>query len=253
MNRDDWYRHWFGADYLALYPHRDRDEARQAVELLLSCIQLPADGRILDLACGAGRHLEALAAHGVRGVGLDLSSHLLARAREGDGSPCLVRADMRRIPFSNMAFHAVTSFFTSFGYFAHERDNRAVLDEVRRVLRPGGIFLLDFLNADRVVATLRPRDEQVIRGRRVVQERRLLEGERVVEKRILIRTEAEGEGVGPAQSYTERVRLYRAHELATLLEAAGYRVVQRYGDYAGGALGPDSPRVILLASLSPDS
>lgn len=253
MNRDDWYRRWFGADYLALYPHRDREEARRAVDLLLSCMESPTGMRVLDLACGAGRHLEAMTAHGLHGVGLDLSSHLLAQARTGDEAHLLVRADMRRIPFSEKTFHAVTSFFTSFGYFAHERDNRAVLDEVRRVLRPGGAFLLDFLNADRVVATLRPRDEQVIRGRRVVQERRLLEGGRVVEKRILIRTHEDADGTGPAQSYTERVRLYRADELATLLEAAGYEVVRRFGDYGGGPLRVDSPRAILFARLNRDA
>ncbi len=247
MNRDEWYRSWFGQDYLALYPHRNRDEARQGVELLLSRVQVSPGSRLLDLACGAGRHLEALSARGVEAVGVDLSSHLLARARETVAECPLVRSDMRHIPFSDNTFHVVTSFFTSFGYFSTEEDNRQVLAEVRRILRPGGTFLLDFLNAHKVTATLRPRDRQVIRGREVVQERRLLDGGRFVEKRIQIGRDGASEEGAPVRTFMERVRLYRPSELSSLLGEAGFQVTDTFGDYRGGALGPDSPRVILLA------
>lgn len=247
MKRDEWYRLWFGEDYLALYPHRDRNEARQGVELLLSRVRLPSGSRVLDLACGAGRHLDAFSARGVEGVGLDLSAHLLGRARQASGDRLLVRSDMRRIPFRPETFHVVTSFFTSFGYFTRDEDNLQVLAEVRRVLRPGGTFLLDFLNAHRVVGALRPRDRQVIQGREVIQERRLLDGGRYVEKRIRIANDDPSEEDAEARTFIERVRLYRPSELSALLEDAGFEVVERFGDYQGGRLGQDSPRVIHLA------
>lgn len=243
-----WYRSWFGEGYLALYPHRDEEEAARAVTLLLSLLEGTvgvggARGRVLDLACGAGRHLRALRARGIDAQGLDLSLPLLREGgRQDPGSP-RVRGDMRHLPFRTHAFQGVTSFFTSFGYFETEADDLRVLLEVRRVLAPGGWVLLDFLNAERVRATLEPRDVRRVEGRRVEQVRRLVEGGRKVEKEIRILDEA----TGSEECFHERVRLYDAGELRGLMDRAGLRVVAERGDYAGAAPGVDTPRRILLA------
>lgn len=241
MSEGPWYREWFGEEYLELYPHRDEEEGEAAVALLLARVPELVGERVLDLACGAGRHLLPLQEGGTTPVGLDLSLPLLVRARR-DGVPVpLVRGDMRRLPFRDGCFFAVTSFFTSFGYFADPADDGRVLAEVRRVLRDEGHLLLDFLNADRVRDTLSPRDEEEIDGRTVIQERRLIEDDNVVEKRIQIRK------AGVSRVFRERVRLYIPDELEALVERAGLSVVERFGDYSGGLLAPASPRVILLA------
>ncbi len=239
-----WFRRWFGEEYLRLYPHRDRDEARDGVELLLSRRPEVARGPVLDLACGAGRHLDVLSTRGVPCVGLDLSLSLLSRAHQTRPHLRLVRGDMRRLPFNPSSFSAVTSFFTSFGYFDSEEGDRRVAREVHRVLRPGGTFFLDFLNAHSVLDQLIPRDEHVVEGRRVIQERRVLPGGRIVEKRIRIETEPPDD---PDRTFVERVRLYTADELSTLLAAVGLETSERFGDYKGGAPSPASPRAIIVA------
>lgn len=247
-SRDDlpWYRRWFGEAYLEAYPHRDEAEADDAVDLLLREIALGPGARLLDLACGEGRHMRSLGRRGLRPVGLDLSSSLLRRARDREPEAPLVRADMRDLPFRPGTFGVVTSFFTSFGYFSSDEDDRRVLVEIRRVLEPGGHLFLDFLNAPKVRETLSPRDEDELNGKRIVQERRLVEGGRAVEKTIRI----DGTGTGEPEVFHERVRLYSPEELAGLLTRHGLEPERWFGDYEGGALGPAAPRAIVLATAS---
>ncbi|HYH83017.1 MAG TPA: class I SAM-dependent methyltransferase [Longimicrobium sp.] len=236
----DWFQDWFGEDYLELYPHRDDDEAERAVALIALHAGLERGAAVLDLACGAGRHVEHLRDLGFRACGLDLSHGLLAVARE-DGLP-VVRGDMRELPVGSGRVAMVTSFFTSFGYFPDEQDDERVLAEIRRVLRPGGLFAVDFLNAERVRAELRPRDQVELGRRRVVQTRELLEGGRVVQKTI----EIYEQGKRQPRVFHERVRLYGPSELGMMLERARIEPFATFGDYAGGPLGPHAPRVILM-------
>ncbi len=239
-----WFRDWFGNEYLALYPHRDRAEARQAVELLHSAAGPVPGVRVLDLGCGAGRHLVELDRLGYRATGLDLSMPMLEAARSTAAGSALVRGDMRQLPFQTSAFGIVTSYFTSFGYFDDEEDDARVLCEVRRVLQPGGRFLLDFLNADQVVASLRERDRRTVGGVEVVQDRRLVQGGRIVEKRIAIGAR---DGA-PERKFVERVRLYRPGELSRMLEGAGFASGPRFGGYDRSPFSSLSPRFIVLAS-----
>lgn len=241
-----WFRDWFGDEYLALYPHRDRAEARQAVALLHQATGPVPGDRVLDLCCGAGRHLVELCRLGYRATGLDLSIPMLAAARSASTQPALVRGDMRRLPFRTSRFDIVTSYFTSFGYFDDEADDARVLHEVQRVLRPGGRFLLDFLNADQVIANLRERDHRTVGGVDVVQERRLVQGGRIVEKRIAIGAR---DGA-PHREFVERVRLYAPGELTRMLEAAGLSAGARFGGYDRRPFSRLSPRFIVLASAA---
>lgn len=240
-----WFERWFDEHYLALYPHRDGAEAERLVALVAARTRLARTARVLDLCCGAGRHLAAFAGRLERPpVGLDLSPALLAAASRGLGdAAALVRADVRALPFAPASFDLVTSLFTSFGYFERDAEHLALLAAVARAVRPGGWFALDFLNAPRVRATLVPHDERRVRGHHVVQERAIESGGRYVVKRIHV---YRGDG-GPPLAAEERVRLYTPDELAELLARAGLRVQAACGDYDGGPLTSASPRCVLFA------
>ena len=243
MKRTPWFRDWFGGEYLALYPHRDRAEARRAVALLRDTTGLGPGTRVLDLGCGAGRHLQEMERIGYRATGLDLSRPLIEAARESVPVADLVLGDMRRPPFRTGSFEVVTSYFTSFGYFDDEDEDLGVLHEVRRVLRAGGRFLLDFLNADHVVANLRTEDRRSASGIDVVQERRLVNGGRIVEKRITLMA-ADGTS---SREFVERVRLYRPRELTSMLRSAGMTPGPTFGGYDRAPFSSASTRYILLA------
>ena len=206
------------------------------MELLTRTLPWQAGWRVLDVACGAGRHAAALAAAGARPVGVDLSPTLLARAR-GTGVP-LVRADMRRLPVRPGSMDLAVNLFTSFGYFERDEEHAAVVRGIARTIRPGGWFVMDFLNATTVRATLVPDERQVLGGASVRITRELVDGGRYVRKTILT---ADG------RRFTERVRLFTPEELEAMMGTAGLVVRHRHGDYDGGPLGNDSPRAILSA------
>jgi len=237
----EWFTRWFGKEYLDLYPHRDDREARSVVRLIRNTVALRADDRALDLACGSGRHTRALS-RSTWTVGLDLSMDLLSVARAESPQVPYVRADMRVLPFAAASFDLVVNLFTSFGYFSSDDENRTVLTEVSRVLRPGGVCVLDYLNADQVRATLVPHDTRRVRNRVVTQDRRVSADGKYVEKTI--------SAAGSPNTYLERVRLFEPDELRCLLHDAGLVIEHEMGDYAAGPLDRTSPRAIFFALRS---
>lgn len=236
----EWFESWFGEEYVALYPHRNETEAERAVDLVERTVGNVTVSRVLDLACGAGRHSRVLAKRWWT-TGLDLSEVLLRLARRESATTALVRGDMRVLPFRNAAFGLVVNLFTSFGYFQDDESHLRVVREVARVTSHGGTFVIDFLNATRIRQSLVPYDEREIGGRVVEQRREISDDGRFVVKRISIR--------GSDKIFTERVRLLGPDDLRRILDSAGFDVATAYGNYDASPLTPESPRVILFGTL----
>ncbi|HEY8165551.1 MAG TPA: class I SAM-dependent methyltransferase [Gemmatimonadaceae bacterium] len=234
----DWFESWFGEDYIALYPHRDDSEAAIAVATVARIIGDQPVRRVLDLACGAGRHARHLAKHWLT-FGLDLSEVLLRAAKRESAPALFVRGDMRALPFRDDSFDLVTNFFTSFGYFDDDNEHRVVVREVARVSAENGLFVLDYLNAFQLRRTLVPYDERRIGDSVVEQHREITSDGCCVVKTIKIR--------GDERQFVERVRLYTPEELMSLVSAEGFEIESVIGDYNGGPLTPDSLRAIIIA------
>lgn len=232
----EWFEEWFGEEYLALYPHRDLAEAARAVDLIRTTLPWRAGWRVLDVACGAGRHARALRDADGRCVGLDLSAALLRRARSVAGVP-LIRADMRALPVRPASMDLTVNLFTSFGYFATDMEHGIALAEMAGTVRPAGWLVLDFLNAAAARDTLVPEEEAELAGQPVRIRRELSDAGRFVWKRI---------ATADGREFTERVRLFGAEELAGMLEDAGIAVRYRFGDYDGSPLTESAPRVMLM-------
>jgi SAM-dependent methyltransferase len=229
----NWYETAFRKQYLDLYYHRDDAAAQAEAGFAARALGVAGGSRILDVACGAGRHARALRAQGHRVVGVDLSRDLLRSAAD----VTRVRADMRALPFHG-AFDAASSFFTSFGYF-DDADNRRTMLSIAGSIRRGGAFFLDFLNAVAVATQLVPESEDVRNGRTFRIRRRIEDG-RVV-KDVVVEEE------GLTMSYSESVRLYHHHDLVQLLRDAGLQPLAAYGDFDGRDFTTDAPRCILVA------
>jgi len=241
-----WYVKSFGRFYLEHYSHRNDDEANREVEALVALLDPDRDGPLLDLCCGAGRHLKALRRLGFTSLaGLDLSAELLEVAADdlsevGGETVELIHTDMRRIPRRDH-YATVLSLFTSFGYFAGDDDNASVVKGVCQALRPGGKFLIDTLNRDYVVANLLP--ESVVEGEGFsAQSRRCItgDGQRVEKVTVVCSTEEEEE-----ETFEESVRLYSADEMEKMLTGAGFENVRFYGALCAGPLSPSCERMVV--------
>ena len=152
----EWYRSFFGQDYLDVYGHLLTEKSSEAeAGFVIRALDLKPGDSVLDLCCGTGRHAVPLAKASLKVTGLDMSEEYLAIARfaaENAGVDIrFVQGDMRDIPFRG-EFDAVVNMFTAFGYFDSEADDQRVIDGASAALKPGGRLLLDLLNRDWVAA-----------------------------------------------------------------------------------------------------
>ena len=235
----EWFEEWFGEEYLRLYPHRDERDAERAVKLILRTVPFQHGWRVLDVACGAGRHARAFEAEGGRCTGLDLSLTLLRLARQVTRAP-LVRADMRQLPIRPASMDLTVNLFTSFGYFDRDSEHTAALNEMIGTVRPRGWFVIDFLNPAAVRRQLVPEETLEVSGTTVRVSRSVSADGRYVCKSI---------HAGQGRQFRERVRLFEPEQMVHMLEAAGVSVQYRFGDYDSNPLGTDSPRTILAGRV----
>jgi SAM-dependent methyltransferase len=182
---------------------------------------------VLDLGCGAGRHLRALSRRGAVAIGLDLSVALLAEARLFAFAE-LLRADMRRIPLRSQSVDIVLSMFTSFGYFDSTAEHAALAAEMARVARQE--IVLDVPDPDALRLSLVRRSERRLVEGRVLEERWLEEAPLRVCKRTQVLLDGAG---GRSESYLERVALFSRAELEAFFAPHGFGLRDAFGAYDG--------------------
>jgi len=243
-----WYREFFDDLYLRVYqPLEAPEQVRKEVDFIIKALDMPQGAKILDLCCGQGRHSLELARRGFEVVGVDLSEALLYAARERAESEGLnvtfLQCDMREIDFSD-EFNAIINMFTSFGYLESEAEDEKVLVKVAQALKSGGKFLLDVVNRDRLVRDFQGREWHAAdEGWLVLEERTFdhLSG-RIETRWVCVARD------GVRYERLSSIRLYTASELRTMLERAGLKVMELFGNYDGSPYSWDSQRLIIVAS-----
>jgi SAM-dependent methyltransferase len=241
-----WYETFFGEAYLRAYePVFKTLDAEKQVDWLVRELDLKPGMRVLDLCCGQGRHAVPLAKRGLRVSGLDLSEALLARAAEAAKAAGvtvdLVRRDMRDIPWVG-EFDAAVNLFTAFGYFEDDRENLRVLEGAARALKPGGRFVIDFINYPWIIRHFAPKDWSPGEGGLLFLQSRSIDwknGMLDLEFSYL-------EKGGAASSTRSRLRLLMPHELVDWLRRADFEVQSLHGDLDGRPHGIDTPRVVVV-------
>jgi SAM-dependent methyltransferase len=242
----DWFEDFFDEEYLRFAVDRFPAEATAAeVAFLVEALGLREGSRVLDLACGHGRHSVELAARGCRVTGVDLSEPSLelarARAAEAGVDVRFERADMRRIRFEE-EFDAVINMFTAFGYFADEADNAAVLEGIAAGLAPGGGFVLEIVNPVAVFGRFEARGWHALSDGAIMLEERVYDAPRG-------RFETCWTFVRGGERREQRFshRAYTAPELAAMAAAAGLGVEHLWGGMDGSELEMGSRRIVMLA------
>ena len=230
-------------DYLFVYGDELTDERSEAeVAELVRLFKLDTPLKILDLACGFGRHANRLAALGHTVTGVDYMPGFLEIARQQAQAMGVQvdyqQADMRHLSF-DAEFDRVVLIFTSFGYFGDD-DNLQVIKNAAHALKPGGLLGFDIPHRD-ALAGKPPSDHVIDKDGDLVINRLSFDSltGRFHNRRLLVR-----DGVSKEKPFS--IRLYSAQEIGNLLGKAGLEIEQLLGAY-GQPLSNQSQRLIVLA------
>ncbi len=238
---------------------QDADETARQVALIEHELRLPDTGaRILDVACGTGRHAVALAGRGHQVTCVDISPDYLAatgrRARAHGVHVELVLADMRDLgALPRASFDAAINMYTSFGYFDRDEDNARSLTEIAGVLRPGGRLLVDTINRDWFVRNYGPSEfahtpgaEFVIRDYEIVNGAVIIHQNAFDPERSRLRWTCRHSDQDREDVVVD-YRMYSLHELVALMRLGGLLPVRTLGDYDGSPYGLFSPRLLSVS------
>ncbi|MDP2454582.1 MULTISPECIES: bifunctional 2-polyprenyl-6-hydroxyphenol methylase/3-demethylubiquinol 3-O-methyltransferase UbiG [unclassified Kaistella] len=223
-----WFETWFDTPYYhILYKDRDFAEAENFITLLINYLNIPKDSKIIDLACGKGRHSVFLNKMGYEVLGLDLSKESISYNKQFENSNLKFEVhDMRNEIFREISAEkadAVFNLFTSFGYFDDENDDRKVFQSISNVLGENGYFVLDFLNAKWVENSLI--EEEIITKEGInFTIKKKIENQNII-KDIYFND------AGKDYHFYEKVKLHTLEEISDYAAEFGFEKVQIFGDY----------------------
>lgn len=239
MCKEDWFKSWFDTPYYhQLYKHRDYRDAQLFLDALLGFLSPQKGAKILDLACGRGRHTDYLRKQGYEVTGLDLSEKNISYAKLNHPGISFKRQDMRE-PFGKEKFNFVVNLFTSFGYFGNE-ENQLAINNMAESLMSEGILILDFLNAYKVSKGLVADDVIEAEGIEFKIKRRVKEDKIV--KQISFSDN------GKDYNFSEEVALLDLSDFESFCDNAGLNIFATFGDFTLSPFSAEqSDRLILMA------
>jgi len=209
------------------------------VDMVEETLGLNFVDQILDLCGGQGRHAIELLKRGYKNVTVVDYSQVLLRvglksaARVGCGvSFC--RGDARELGLADSIFDAVLVMGNSFGYFEDDSQNQRILEEIYRLLKPGGKLLLDLIHSDYARQQFKPSSWHEANEDMVVCRQRKLRKDGVMVREIVL-----SKGRGLIREATYFARLFQPQELAVLLAASGFQQVNCRGAFVAHSIPDD--------------
>lgn len=236
----EWFESWFDTPYYhILYKDRSYSEAELFIRNLFGKLNLGKDKKVLDLACGKGRHAIYANSLGYHTTGVDLSGESIKIANEKASESLVFFQHDMRLPIEGESFDLVMNLFTSFGYFDRTDDNIRVLESVRTYLKDNGKLVIDFLNADKVVKDLVSVENKQIEGIDFEISKCIENGSVIKDIRFTDQ--------GKAHHFQEKVQLLKRADFENFLSCSGFKIEGIYGDYRFNSFTPDSDRLIIIA------
>jgi SAM-dependent methyltransferase len=220
---ENWYSSWFDTPYYhILYKERNYREAQVFMDNLTHYLNLPEKAKVLDLACGKGRHAIYLNQLGFDVLGADLSENSIAEASKNSNDTLHFKVHDMREPFEEK-YDAIFNLFTSFGYFENDEDNLTTLIAIKESLSEYGFAVIDFMNVTQVLKTLVPEETKTVEGIDFHIKRYLKDGH--------IYKEIDFEDQGQKFHFTEKVKALTLKDFEELMEEAGIYLLDIFGDY----------------------
>jgi len=241
--QQSWFKDWFNSPYYhQLYSNRNDEEAALFINNLLSFLQPEASSRMLDVACGKGRHAMQMASKGYDVTGIDLSEESIAAAQMHEHEQLHFFTHDMREQFRSDYYHYVFNFFTSFGYFKTPEEDQRAIRSMTSALVANGILVIDYLNVAIPEKTLVPSFETKI------GEVDFLVTRWQNEKHLFKKIDIEDHLINESFEFSEQVAKFRLHDFEQLLQANEMEITHVFGNYALEKFDVEqSPRLIIVA------
>lgn len=224
-SKKEWFGEWFDSKYYhILYKDRDHNEAGKFIDELCNLLDLKPGSKIMDLACGKGRHSIYLSRKGYDVTGLDLSERNIKLASHFQNQHLRFFVHDMRNEWSANEFDCVLNLFTSFGYFDLEEENQLAINAISKALKKDGRFILDFLNPYTVINNLVSEEVKEISGIKFHINKVFSEDGFILKK---INFTDKGEHF----SFQEKVKAIRRVKFLEYFEMAGMKLIDIFGDY----------------------
>lgn len=243
-----WYKDWFNSPYYhLLYQNRDEEEATGFLNKLIDHLNPAPGSRMLDVACGKGRHSIALAEKGFDVSGIDLSLNSIEEAKASETENLHFFQHDMRLPFWINYFDYAFNFFTSFGYFKTRREHDNAIRTIAQSLKPAGIFVIDYLNVHYAEDHLQKTFTKSFDG--ITFHVSKWHDEEHFYKQIQVSEEKKSHA--PKHLYTERVAKFSLGDFTEMFAYQNMQIIEVFGDYNLGRYDiKKSPRMIIVAKKS---
>ncbi len=220
-----WFETWFNSKYYhLLYNNRNDAEAQNFIDNLIAYLQPKPQSKMLDLACGKGRHAKYLAEKGFDVCGIDLSPNSIAEAQKNETENLhFYEHDMRHI-FRVNYFDTVFSFFTSMGYFEKPSDDEKQFKAMQAAVKAGGSLVIDFMNVKVVLQKMKP-------FQKIERENVVFEIEKLVANGFINKTTKVIENGELKMTATEKVNTFGLPFFEKILTKNGMKIENIFGDY----------------------
>ncbi len=220
----NWFASWFDTPYYhILYKERNYREAQIFMDNLTHYLNLPEKAKVLDLACGKGRHSIYLNQLGFNVLGVDLSENSIEEAKKNTNDTLHFQVHDMREPLKEK-YDAIFNLFTSFGYFENENDNQKTLISIKESLSEYGFAVIDFMNVNQVIENLIENEIKIVNEIE-------FKIKRFVSQDNFIIKEISFEDNGVKFHFTEKVKAFTLEDFQIMMNNAGIFLLDTFGDY----------------------
>ncbi len=217
------------------------------------CAKMAAQAKsVLDIGCGTGELLAALAP--TRAVGVEPAGAMLdiARSRKGGAQVAWVQADARNLDLDER-FDLIVLTSHAFQVFLTDEDQRAALDSIRRHLAPNGRFVFDTRNPARKAweGWTPARTARCVHHPKLGEVRVWNDAQYEATTQIVsYETHYQPAGGGQAYAATSRIRFTSQPVLAQRITAAGLVVSNWLGNWQGEPFEACAPEIVAIGQLA---
>ena len=232
---------WFNSDYYhILYKNRDKKEAEFFINNLIKKLKIKKKSKILDLACGVGRHSFYLNKKGMNVIGIDNSENNIKKAKKLENKFLKFKKKEMTEDYGQV-FDFIFNLFTSFGYI-NEKHNFKTFKSINNSLVNHGILVIDYLNVFKLKKELVEKETKII-GNIIFNIKRSFKDNFIV-KKIKIKDNNE------IFYFEERVMELTINDFQDYLRKFDFEILDVYGNYNLEKYHKNSERLIMIIKKS---